>query len=458
MISAFVPSRGDIAKLLKLALPISTVQVGLMFMGVVDTMVVGRVSSQELAAATLGNLYVYGLAGFGMGTVWAIDPIVSQALGARDHAGAALGIQRGLVLGSFLGLVLMLMCLPADWVFAALGQPADVVPRAALYTWVSAPGMPALLVFITLRQSLQAMKRPQAIVAAIVVGNVVNLSLNLWFVFGRWGVPPLGSLGSAISTLISRVIMITLLLIWARPHLGPVLRPWRREATLLQPLVRLFRLGVPIGLQNSVEFTTFAAISVFAGWIGADALSGHQVALNLASLMFMVPMGMGSAGSVLVGHAIGERDPAHARRIAASALLCGAAFMAISALVLRAFPLAFARGYSNVPGVVAVASSLIPIAGVFQVFDGLQVVSAGVLRGAGDTRAPLIANLLGFWLIGIPVSLWLGFHMDGGVAGLWWGFVAGLAAVAVFLVGRVRVLLARPLERMRLESDPAPGV
>jgi MATE family multidrug resistance protein len=155
---------------------------------------------------------------------------------------------------------------------------------------------------------------------------------------------------------------------------------------------------------------------------------------------------------VLVGHAIGEGDGAHARRVAASALACGAGFMALSAVVLRAIPHAFARLYTSVPEVVAIASVLIPIAGLFQVFDGLQVVASGVLRGAGDTRAAMISNVLGFWLIGMPVSLWLGFGLERGVVGLWWGFVVGLAAVAAILVGRVRVTLGGDVARVRVEA------
>jgi MATE family multidrug resistance protein len=170
--------------------------------------------------------------------------------------------------------------------------------------------------------------------------------------------------------------------------------------------------------------------------------------------MFMVPLGIGSASSVLVGHAIGERDMGHARRVAASALAVGTGYMVLSACVLLAIPGLFASAYTSVPGVVAVASLLIPIAGVFQVFDGLQVVSAGVLRGAGDTRAPLVSNVLGFWLVGMPVSLWLGFRGGMGVVGLWWGFVAGLAAVAAFLVLRVRTLLSSAVARISVEGEP----
>jgi MATE family multidrug resistance protein len=292
-------------------------------------------------------------------------------------------------------------------------------------------------------------------VGAIIAGNILNLLLNWMFVFGNFGAPALGVVGSALSTLVSRFAMLAILFATAQQDLKPMLTPWRKGATARAPLARVMRIGLPIGLQNSVEYTTFAAISLFAGWFGADAISGHQVAINLASLTFMVPMGVGSAASVLVGHAIGAGDLAHARRVAASALLVGAGYMVVSAAVLLAFPGVFARIYTSVPGVVAVASLLIPIAGVFQVFDGLQVVAAGVLRGAGDTRASLIANVLGFWLAGMPVSLWLGFRLGGGVVGLWWGFVSGLAAVALFLVLRVRSHLSREVRRVSVDAAPA---
>jgi MATE family multidrug resistance protein len=452
MFRNFVPTAHDLRALVKLAVPIVTAQVGVMLMGVVDTIVVGHVSARELAAASLGHLYVFGLAIFAMGTLWAIDPIVSQAAGARDHEGVALGIQRGIAIAVGIGAVLTVLCVPAEHVFRWLRQPADVVPRAAAFVWFSAPSMIVLLIWATLRQSLQALKQTRAIVITIVAGNLLNLFLNWVLVFGHLGAPAMGAPGSALGSTIGRWVMLALLLALSRRELSGVLRPWRPEALRREPLLRTLRLGLPIGIQSSVEFTTFASISVLAGWFGADAIAGHQVAINLASLTFMVPMGIGSATSVLVGHAIGERDTAHARRVAASALACGAGFMLLSATVLRAIPGVFARAYTSVPEVVAIASLLIPIAGLFQVFDGLQVVASGVLRGAGDTRAAMISNVLGFWMLGMPVSLWLGFGLRHGVVGLWWGFVVGLAAVATFLVGRVRVRLSQELERVRVEA------
>jgi len=340
-------------------------------------------------------------------------------------------------------------------VYRALHEPADVIPRATAFVHISAPSLMPMLLFVALRQSLQAMKRTHALVGVVVLSNLLNAGLDWVLVFGHWGSPAMGAPGSALATTITRFLGLFALLAIARHDLAPVLRPWRREALAIGPLLRTFHLGLPIGAQNSVEFTTFAAISVFAGWFGAEAVSGHQVAINLASLMFMVPLGIGSASSVLVGHAIGEQDMAHARRVAASALAVGTGYMVLSACVLLTLPALFAGAYTSVPGVVAVAVLLIPIAGVFQVFDGLQVVSAGVLRGAGDTRAPLVSNVLGFWLVGMPVSLWLGFRAGLGVVGLWWGFVAGLAAVAAFLVLRVRALLSRPVARISVEGEPA---
>lgn len=451
----FLPTSHDLRALVRLAVPIVTAQVGVMAMGVADTIVMGHVSATELAATSLGSLYGMGLAVFGMGVLWALDPIVSQAMGARDHEAVALGVQRGLVLALGLGVLIALCCLPAEPVLRLMRQPPEVVPLAARFVHVSAPGLLILLTYTTLRQSLQAMKQTRAILITIAVGNVINIALNLIFVFGHFGFPAMGSAGSALSTTIGRWCMVAMLLALARRELRPVLRPFRREALATGPLVRTLRLGLPIGIQSSVEFTTFAAITVLAGWFGASSIGGHHVALNFSSLTFMVPLGVGSAAAVLVGHAIGEGDASHARRVAASALMLGAGFMLCCALAMLVLPGPIARAYTSVPDVAKVAIALIPIAGVFQVFDGLQVVAAGVLRGAGDTRASMISNVLGFWLVGMPVSLGLGFGAKLGVVGLWWGFVAGLAAVATFLVLRVRVRLRGTLERVRIEAEPA---
>lgn len=180
-------------------------------------------------------------------------------------------------------------------------------------------------------------------------------------------------------------------------------------------------------------------------------MAAHQVAINIASLTFMVPLGVSQATAVRVGNAIGAGDPGGARRAASSGLVLGAGFMTLTAVLFISAPGALARAYTSVDGVLTLAATLIPIAGFFQIVDGLQVVAAGVLRGAGDTRAPLVVNILGFWLIGLPTSLVLGFRLGYGPPGLWWGLVAGIFAVAVFLLIRVAFKFRGEIERVAVE-------
>ena len=446
-----VPSLSDFRALLKLALPIVVVQVGLMMMGVVDTIIVGHVSATELAAAAIGNLYYYGLTMFGMGTLMAIDPIVSQAFGARDEPAIARGLQRGLVLAVIISIPVALLCLPAEPILTALRQPPEVVPRAAGFALMSAPGVPAFFVWMVLRLALQSMKKMRPVLITMIVANLVNAGLNWVFVFGNLGAPAMGAVGSAFSSTIGRYVMVIMLVVMSWSDLRPYFRPWRPESFQRAPLLRTLAIGTPIGVQISLEYGAFAVIALLAGWFGAEAIGGHQIAINFSSLTFMVPMGVGSAAAVLVGHAVGANDPLHARRVASTALACGIAFMLLTAAGMLTMPGLIARVYTSTPAVAAVAATLIPIAGVFQVFDGIQVVAAGILRGVGDTRAPMLINVLAFWLVGMPVSLWLGFRMNAGVAGLWWGFVAGLAAVAILLVLRVRHRMSGALERVKVD-------
>jgi MATE family multidrug resistance protein len=272
-------------------------------------------------------------------------------------------------------------------------------------------------------------------------------------VFGHFGAPRLETLGAGIATTIARWLMAGLLLALAWGDLKPRLA-WRRDTLHLRPIVRMVRIGLPIGIQILLEFGVFAAVALLMGHIGPVPASAHQIALNIASLTFMVPLGVSSAGSVLVGRAIGAGDPHGARRAGLAALAVGAGFMTLSMCMLLLFPYALARVYTPDAQVVALAAALIPIAGVFQVFDGLQVVSIGVLRGTGDTRTPMIVNLIGYWLCALPFGLWLAFGRGLGPRGLWWGLVAGLMVVALVLLTRVRGRLWGPLERLHVDEVP----
>lgn len=431
------PRRTDVHALLRLAVPVVTVQVGMMLMGTVDTIMVGRVSAEALAAVALGN--VYSMAGlfFATGVLLAIDPVVAQAVGAADRPAAALGVQRALQLAGLLAVPITAMHFFGGPVLAFLRQPVDVVPLADRYvTWL-VPGILPFLAFTVFRQTLQALHHLRAVVTTILVANLLNIFLNWVFIFGNLGAPALGVGGSAIATTGSRWFMALAILGLGWHQLRPTLRPWQAEATRAAALGRMFRLGLPIGLQFLLELSAFGAVAIMAGVLGTHDVAGHQIALNVAALTYMVPLGVSAAAAVLVGHAVGRASGEDARRRAVTSLLVGVAFMATAGLVLLAVPGAIARLYTDHPGVVDVASRLLPLAGLFQVFDGTQVVSIGVLRGVADTRTPFLVNVLGFWLIGLPVSVLLGFGLGLGVEGLWWGLVVGLGVVAVILLARV---------------------
>jgi len=333
-------------------------------------------------------------------------------------------------------------------------QPPELVVLASSYVRISIAGLAPFLTFVVLRQSLQALHRVRAVVAVVVVGNVVNVVLNWVLVYGNLGAEAMGVAGSAWATVVSRWVMTLLLLVGGWGALRGALLPWRREASRVASLGRMLRLGAPIGLQQTLEFGVFAAIGLLMGLLGTPEMAAHEIALNLASLTFMVPLGVGAAAAVRVGSAVGEGDEGAARERARTALVCGTAFMLCTATAMLTMPGLIAAAYTNQPDVAAIAAVLIPIAGVFQLFDGIQAVSAGVLRGLGDTRAPFLINLAGFWLCGLPVSVALAFRTPLRALGLWWGLVAGLAVVATLLALRVRRRLRGTLDQLEL----VPGV
>jgi MATE family multidrug resistance protein len=239
--------------------------------------------------------------------------------------------------------------------------------------------------------------------------------------------------------------------------LRPLIAARHRSTFAPRAVWRVARVGLPIGGQYLLEYGAFGCTALMMGLIGTTELAAHQIAINIASLTFMVPMGVSTATAVLVGHAIGAGDEERARRAASAGMLSGVGFMAVSGICLVAAPALFARAYSTDPSVIALAATLIPIAGLFQVFDGTQVVATGILRGIGDTEAPMVINILGFWLVGLPASAWLAFGRDTGARGLWWGLVAGLAVVSMLLLVRVRSRMRRRMRRLVIDDVAGTG-
>ncbi|MGE0353114.1 MAG: MATE family efflux transporter [Gemmatimonadales bacterium] len=446
------PARRDLAALWRLAAPIIVIQVGMMLMGVIDTLMVGRVSAEALAAVAIGNLVFFIVAIAAQGILMVLDPLVAQAVGAADVEGITLGVQRGLLLSVILSIPLMAAMLPAGPLLTLLRQPPDVIPLAAGYIVRMIPGALPFLVFVVLRQSLQAMHHTETIVWSIVLSNLANAALNWVLIFGHLGFPAMGVNGSAWATTASRLLMAGLLLWLGWPYLRRYLRPMHPRSLAPGPLWRMVAVGAPIGGQFFLEFGAFGMIALLMGLLGTVQVAGHQIAINLASLTFMVPVGISAAAAVLVGNAVGRGDGPGARRATWAAILSGGGFMVTTAALFLGFPSFLAGLYTPDARVLSIAIGLIPIAGVFQVFDGLQAVGGGVLRGLGDTRAPMVINVLGFWMVGMPVSVYLGFEAGLGPRGLWWGFVAGLGTVAMFLMLRIRQRLLRGIARLQVEQ------
>lgn len=456
---------GELRALVRLAGPIVVVQFGTTALNFVDVAILGRHEPGALPAMALGNTLTWVAMVFGFGAIAALDPLLSQALGAKDHDAVPRLLGRGLLMCLLLTIPIAALLWPAATWLAWLGQPAELIPTGAAYAQLQAFGVLPFLWFQALRSLLSAKARIGPQVATIVAANALNAALDWWFVFGGLGVPALGARGAALATVAVRWAMVGSLLWFGRDELWPALRrladPSVRAAAFARArLWRLFRLGTPIGAQFALEMGVFATTGFLIGHFdqvhggaGSDGpnLAGHQIALQLASLSFMVPLGIGLAASVRVGWATGRGDLAAVRRSVCTALVLGALVMSAFMLGYLCWPELLAQSLSRHDAAIAAAAALIPIAGVFQIGDGVQVVAIGCLRGLGDLRSPVIANIVGFWILGLPLGCWLAFGRDAGPAGLWWGLVAGLfvVAFALLVVLRWRV----QVQQQRLASD-----
>jgi multidrug resistance protein, MATE family len=410
----------------------------------------------QMAGVALGSMYSWIVLAFGMGTLMALDPLVSQALGAGDDEAVTRHVQRAVVMGLLLSVGAALLLQFAEPVLRLLGQQETAIPIAASYARWAVPGAPAFMLFVVCRQSLQALHVLRPLIVTVVVANLVNVPLDWGLIRGAWGLPAMGAAGTSLATSICRWLMVGMLLWMSWPLLGRHLRPFRwRVASAAGPLWRTLRLGFPNGLMMDLEIAAFSTIAVWMNWLGDDVLAGHHVALSLAALSFMVPVGISAAAAVRVGLAIGRGDPEGARRSAKVSLWAGAGVMCVSAALFVLVPRTLAGLYTDDAAIIALGASLLPIAAVFQVFDGVQIVSGGVLRGSGDTRTPMIVYLFGYWAFGLPLAYWLGIVRGKGPAGMWWALVATLAVVAAVLVLRVRARLAGVVGRTDVERSGA---
>ena len=453
--------RDELRELFKLAIPIAAAQAGIALMGVVDTAVVGRLGAAALGAVGLANGLYFAVGVVGIGIVMGLDPLVAQSFGALDRPRARALLWQGAWLALFVSLALAIPLAFAPRLVDAAGIEPEVARGAKAFLWWRLPGLFPLLLFVAVRSYLQAAGVTRPLIISTVVANLANFLLDLLLVFGggqlpAWTgplrlIPPLGPAGSGAATSLCSVLQALMLIAATRP-LREAARP--RRSPKLRDLRAAVRVGLPVGLQMGAEVSVFALVGVLAGRLGQMSIAAHQIAISLASFTFCAALGVGNAGSVRVGWAIGARDTTAARRSGLVAFATGAAIMTLSALSFWLLPRQIASLLTDRADVLAASAPLLAVAAVFQISDGVQAVGAGVLRGAGDTRFAFLANLVGHYLIGLPIAVALGLVFGRGVIGLWWGLCAGLTAVAAGLLARFVRLSSR--EIVPLEPHPIP--
>ena len=444
--------RAELPPLVHLALPLIAGELGWVSMSLVDTIMLGHLPDSALAmsaaalAQVLFNTFCFGVGGVLLG----LDTLISQALGAKEQQEANRWLLHGLVMALALSALLivlfaltpvLLLHLPVDHAILAQAVPAM---RGLNY------GTLPLLLYFTFRRYLQAHHHGRPIAFALISANLVNAAVDWLLIFGHhWtvaghscGIPAFGVTGSSWATSFARLYLMGVLVVavWRadRNHHYGLLTSLRQRAWLrieYQHLRRLFLLGAPAGASIFVEIAIFALVTSLIATFGRLPLAGHEVALQCASTTFMVPFAISAATSVRVGHAIGRMRiglGTTANVIAAgwSGIGTGAAFMLCASVLLLSIPTAIARLFTPDPGVIAAAVPLLLIAAGFQFFDGVQITATGALRGAGNTHAPFITQLIAYWAIGMPLGILLGFHEKLGAAGLWWGLLIALTCGA----------------------------
>jgi MATE family multidrug resistance protein len=448
------PTRRELGALWRLAWPLVVTQVAFMMLGVVDALLLGRLSVAALDAVALANMWGWATLSLGMGAVMGMDPLVSQAFGDGDDEAAALALQRGLVVAGLVSFPVALGWACTGPALLALGQDPEIARLAQSYNVLRAPSVPFLLAFTALRSWLAGrnLVAPAMWVAGAV--NVVNAFFGWALIFGKVGFPRLELVGAAlVASLVAAAQPLALVGVvrLGGLHRG-AWRAWDRRSIERSGLVQILRLGFPIGLQLSFEGSAWSLAAMMAGWLGVAALAGHTIVLNMIALWFQVPLGIALAAGVRVGNLLGAADLAGARLAGSVALSLGAGVMLIAAAAFVLFRTELPLLFTSDTEVVALAALILPIAGAFQIFDGTQVVAGGILRGAGRTHAPALANLLGYYTLALPLGVWLGSPGQLGLAGIWWALLVGLVIVSGLMLFWLRRSSRLPLAELRVAA------
>ncbi len=441
--------RSELSELLTLSWPIMLAQLGTISMSLVDTAILGRVSVNDFAGASIGRAIGFAAATMTMGIATALEPLASQALGANepDRAWSAFTATLRATLLSFVPS--FAFAISVTCVLAPLGVEEPVIARARAFLMGQAPQMAFLGVFLAAKVFLQAHRITWPAMVGAVVANLVNIVVCTVLVRGDAalvaaglrgvGLPALGAFGGGLAlSVATMVLMLSVLL--------PAYRLRPKMPSDPVPARLVWKLGAPVGLHMLAEYGIFTTVALLAAKLGARVASAHQIAIALSSFMYMGALGVGGATAVRVGLAVGGKR--NARKPGLLGLGVGSAFMSLGVVFFALFPRELTDLFTDDPDVIALGASLLRVAAIFQLFDGVQVVIGGALRGAGDVRFPFVINVIAYWLIALPAALLLGFTFHYGAVGLWVGLTLGLVADALLLTGRFIVLTRKVIERV----------
>jgi MATE family multidrug resistance protein len=420
---------------LQLAIPVVLSELGWMAMSIVDTIMVGRLSPAAIGAVGISSAIFYTPTLFGIGLLLGLDTLVAQAFGRGDFDDCHRALAQGVYLAIGYTPIAMLLVGIAPHFFPLMGITEAVRAPATQYIRLLVYSTLPLLVYAAFRRYLQGVGKVRPVTFALISANLVNWFGNWALIYGKLGLPAMGVRGSALSTCVARTYMAGVLVWWAWKHERERGHPLFARWPGLRPAQfrRLLQLGWPAASQLLFEVGAFSLATLLAGRLPPDILAAHQIVLNSASLTYMVPLGFSAAAAITVGHAVGAGDRARARRGGSMAIVIGAIFMALAATAFLTIPRALIHIYTHDLQTVAVGVKLLAVAAVFQIFDAIQGIGTGALRGLGKTRGPMLVNLVAYGVIGLPIGYILCFKTSLGIYGLW----SGLTLALIFAAGLV---------------------
>ena len=435
-----------------LAVPVMASQLGQVIVGVADNMMVGQVGYIPLAGASLGNAIFFFFMVFGLGVSFAITPLVGFAHGQGDKKQGGEVLRHGLFINTILGVILFVVVMIAANYLHLLGQEAAVVEQATPYMFVIGFSMIPFLVFQSFRQFSEGLSMTKVPMVVSVSMNVLNIILNYLLIYGKFGFPELGLLGAGIATLISRIMMAVVMVVYvlSSERFKPYLSGLGLKNLNIKLIKDLLRIGVPAGFQFVFEVGAFSMAAIMMGWISASTQAAHQIAINMASISYMTVSGLGAAAAIRVGNQLGKKNYKTMKKAVLTLVAMGIALMIVFAIVFILGRDVLPLLYNDKVEVVKVASSLLIIAALFQISDGVQVISLGGLRGMKDVKVPTWITFFAYWVVALPLGYVLAFKYDYGADGIWFALFLGLTIAAIWVFLRFIKLANRQIESQQV--------